>query len=114
MNEFEAIANEIERRSLTNETSQECCIEWIRNSKTATVTFPGNTKYASKIKKLSEEYPDQVKIRYENKDNSIVATIPTKFVKIAAPRKVSEEQKEAMRERMKQFGFRKKNTLSEE
>ena len=113
MNEFETIANEIDKRNLNNESSQECAIEWIRNARTATVTFPGNTKYSSKIKKLSEEYPDDVKIRYENKDGSIVATVPVKFIKISAPRKVSEEQKEAMRERIKQFGFKKKDSLSE-
>lgn len=111
MNEFETVANEIDKRNQTYESSQECVIEWIKNARTATVTFPGNTKYTTKIKKLAEEYPEDVKIRYVNGDGSIVASLPTKYVKISAPKKVSEEQKEKMRQRIKQYGFKKKENI---
>lgn len=113
MNEFEMIANEIDKRNQTYESSQECAIEWIRNSRTATVTFPGNTKYCSKVKKLAAEYPEEVKIRVTNPDGSIVATLPTKYIKISAPRKVTkeytEEEKEVLRERMKKMQEARKN-----
>lgn len=112
MNNFETIANEVDRRNLTNETSQECAIEWIKNARTATVTFPGNTKYNMKIRNLAEEYPDQVKIRCDNSDGTIVATLPVKFIKISAPRKVSEEQRQAAAERFKKMHEAKNNTLS--
>ena len=108
MNEFETIANEVDKRNQTYESSQECAIEWIRNSRTATVTFLGNTKYCTKVKKLAAEYPEEVKIRYNNPDGSIVATLPTKYIKISAPKKVSEEQREKMRQRIKEYGFKKK------
>ena len=112
MNEFETVANEIDKRNQTYESSQECAIEWIRNSRTATATFPGNTKYCSKVKKLAEEYPEEVKIKYTNPDGSIVATLPTKYIKISAPKKVSEEQREKMRQRIKEYGFKKRTDIT--
>lgn len=111
MNEFETIADEIDKRNQTYESSQECAIEWIKNARTATVTFPGNTKYCTKVKKLAAEYPEEVKIRVTNPDGSIVATLPTKYIKVSAPKKVSEEQREKMRQRIKEYGFKKKEQL---
>ena len=112
MNEFETVANELENKKLTNETSQEFAIEWIKGSTTATVTFPGGTRYASKVKKLAEEYPDDVKIRHINLDGSLVATLPVKFVKISSPRKISEEQRLAAGERLKKIREVNNNSLS--
>lgn len=77
-------------------------IEFLRDSKTATVTFCQG-RYVSKIKKLAEEYPEDVQITYENPDGSIVAHVPTKWVKVSAPRKMSEEQKEMFAERLAQY-----------
>ena len=103
MDTFIEIANETDKDKLTNETSQEFAIEWVKGSKTATVTFPGGTKYASKLKKLSEEYPEEVSIRVENKDKSVVGTIPVKYIKISHPRKVeyTEEQRAELSKRLK-------------
>lgn len=106
MNEFETVANEIDKRNQTYETSQECAIEWIKNCRTATVTFPGGTKYATKIKKLAEDNPEDVKIRCVNKDGSIVATIPTSYIKISPKRKgreMTDEEKEAARVRLMKY-----------
>lgn len=77
-------------------------IEFLRDSKTATVTFCQG-RYVSKIKKLAEEYPEDVQITYENPDGSIVAHVPTKWVKVSAPRKISEEQREMFAERLAQY-----------
>lgn len=103
MNEFETVANEIENKKLTNEVSQEFAIEWVKGSDTATVTFPGGSRYTSKLKKLAKEYPEEVKIRKENKDKSIVGTIPVKYIKISHPRKVefTDEQKEILAKRLR-------------
>lgn len=102
MNEFEKAMNDIESETYTGEVLQECCIEWLKNSKTATVTFPSNNKYNSKIRKLAKEYPDMVDIVVDNKDGSIVAHIPVKFIKINyAKRVLTSEQKEEMRERLR-------------
>ena len=84
--------------------TQDNVIEFLRNSKKATVTFC-QPKFVTKIKKLAEQYPDEVKIVKENKDNSIVAHVPTSYVKISRPREYTEEQKAAMAKRLR----RKKN-----
>ena len=77
-------------------------IEFLRDSKTATVTFCQG-RYVSKVKKLAEEYPEDVQITYENPDGSIVAHVPTKWIKISAPRKMTEEQREKCAERLAQY-----------
>lgn len=110
MNQFEEVSNEVSGEN-SFETSNECAIEWLRGDKLATVTFPSANKYNSKIRRLAAEYPCEVVIRYENKDGSIVATIPTSYIKISPPKKVSEEQKERSAERLKKMWKDKKNTL---
>ena len=69
----------------------EFCVEWTRSSKTATVTAPNNTSIKNKIVKLAQEKPEEVQIIAENKDGSILAHVPTKYVKISPPRQISEE-----------------------
>lgn len=53
--------------------------------------------------RLKEQYPDDIKIIAENKDGSICAKLPAKYLKISAPRKVSEEQRQAASERFKKM-----------
>lgn len=60
-------------------------------------------KWINKIKKLKEEHPDEVKIIAENADGSICAKLPIKYLKISAPRKVSEEQRQAASERFRKL-----------
>lgn len=106
MDEFETAAWEVDKNINSN---HENVIEWIRNSKTATCTF-SQGKYITKIKKLKEKYPDQVEIRKENKDGSIVCHIPVTAVKVSivAPKELSEEQKEVMKKRLKKIRESKK------
>lgn len=103
MNEFEKACNEIDRDS----DAGECVIEWLKGNKTATVTFPCANKYNTKVKKLAEQYPDEVKICHENKDGSIVAHIPVSYVKISHPKVYSEDARKRMSE-----NFRKKMETS--
>lgn len=78
-------------------------IEFTRNSHTATVYF-SQGKYISKIHRLKERYPDEVEIVKINPDGTIVAHIPTKWIKIsAAKRIVTDEQKEEARRRLKAY-----------
>jgi len=100
MNEFEKECN---TENYTGETSQENVIEWIRGDKEVTVTFANNTRYNNKVRKLAEEYPDDVKIVADNKDGSIVAHLPLTYIKVSHPRQVNytEEQREKLRERFK-------------
>lgn len=99
MNEFEKACSEVEKERNYN-YSQENAIEWIRNSDIATVTF-SQGRYITKIRKLAEKYPDDVQIRSENKDGSIVAHIPVSYIKINnSKRELSEEERKAIGERL--------------
>ena len=114
MTRFEKVSDEVNKDRITYETTQECCIEWVKSDKTATVTFPGSNRYNSKIRKLAEEHPEDVQIRYDNQDGSLVATLPVKYIKISRPvaREMSEEQKRAVAERLK--GFRARSAKATE
>lgn len=81
----------------------EFSIEWIKGAEYAGVTVPSGTALKSKLLKLAVQNPDEVKIIVENKDGSIFAHIPVKYVKISPPRQVSEEQREAASKRFKQM-----------
>lgn len=81
---------------------EENVIEFAKGSKTATVTFVGNSKFASRIRQLAEKFPDDVEIMHENADGSVMAHIPVKYIKINnRAREMSEEEKDALRERFK-------------
>ena len=73
-----------------------------------TVSFCSQ-KWITKIKKLSQSNPDDVEIIAENKDGSICAKLPIKYLKISAPRKVSDEQRQKASERFKKL--REENKL---
>ena len=104
MMQFDAAANEIDKDLYTGQSVQENCIEWIKGSKTATVTFPKG-RFTTKISKLAEQFPDEVQICHTNSDGSIVAHIPVKYIKIGRPKQVNytEEQREELRERARQM-----------
>ena len=78
-------------------------IEFISNTRTATVTFT-NKKHINRIKKIYEERKDDFKYFKENTDGSVCAKIPLKWIKINAGSKtgrvMTEEQKEAARIRL--------------
>lgn len=105
MKDFEKACeeNEIER---DYELEQENAISFLKGSKTAIVTFTQG-RFISKIYKLAEKYPDEVEIIAENKNkegnvSSIVARIPTHYIKISNLKKdLSEEEREVLRERMR-------------
>ena len=87
--------------------NNENMIEFISGTRTATVTFT-NQKYINRMKKLYEERGDEFKYFHENSDGSICAKIPLRWVKVnpgALPgtgtkRELTEEQKQALRERL--------------
>ncbi|MEY8422051.1 hypothetical protein AALB52_04765 [Lachnospiraceae bacterium 38-14] len=81
----------------------EFSIEWIKGADYAGVTVPSGTALKSKLLRLAEKNSSEVKIIVENTDGSIYAHIPINYVKISPPRQVSEEQKRAASERLKQM-----------
>lgn len=75
-------------------------IEFFRNAPIATVTF-SQGRYVHKIKEYAKVHPDECQITAQNDDGSIVAHIPTSWIKIRPPRvmELTEEEKEIRRER---------------
>ena len=62
-------------------------------------------KWINRIRKLSEQYPDDVTIKNspEENDGCICATMPSEWLRISPPRKVemSEERKAELSERLR-------------
>ena len=79
---------------------RENVLEFVQNSNTATVTFTQG-RYISRIRELAEKKPDKCKIMTENRDGSIVAHIPTSWIKINPDRELTDEQRAIMSERAK-------------
>lgn len=77
---------------------RENCIEWIEGDKTMTVTTY-RKGLIRKIKAISEENPSEAQIIKENQDGSICAHVSLACLKIHAKRKLSEEQKQEIRNR---------------
>ena len=80
---------------------RENVIEFLKDSKTATVTFCQG-RFVTKIKKLAEKYPDEVKITTENRDGSIVAHVPTSYITLSNRTKnLTDEQRRAIADKFK-------------
>ena len=92
--------------------SRENVIGWYKDSEIATVTF-SQGRYISKIRKLAEKYPDDVKV-LENSDGTILAYIPVKAIHISITHiEMSDEQKKAASERMKKMQAARKKKSEE-
>ena len=83
-------------------------IEWEKDSGQATVTL-SQRGMISKIRKLAETKPNECQIVAEYKENTIVAHIPRKWIKISPPREVSEEFRQQAGERLNKFKARKQD-----
>ncbi len=77
---------------------RENCIEWIEGDSRITITTY-HRKFINKLKAISEENPEEVQIIKENQDGSICAHVSLACLKIHAKRKLSEEQKQEIRNR---------------
>lgn len=66
--------------------------------------FSAERKFINRLKELAEEYPNEVEIQYINEDGSVGAKVPYnwfRFIKPPTKRNYTEEQRQAMSERMK-------------
>lgn len=79
------------------EDFKENVIEFLWNAKTATVTFTQG-RYITRIRELAERKPEDCKIVHENADGSIVAHIPTSWVRINPDRELTDEQRDRLRD----------------
>ena len=75
------------------ENCNECSIAWIRGGEYAEVSAHNGSKMKGRVLKLAEQHPEDVKILVTNKDGSIFAHVPVKYVKLRAPRELTEEQR---------------------
>ena len=66
--------------------------------------FSSEQKWLNVIKRLREQYPDDVEIRHVNDDGSLIARIPASWVKLKPKKKVnmSAEQIAASKARLEQ------------
>lgn len=90
----------------------EFVIEWIKGSDYAGVTVPAGTALKSKLMRYAKERPDEVKIVAVNEDGSAYFKVPTKYIKVSPPRKISDEQKAAAGERFKKMWEEKKGEMT--
>lgn len=94
------------------ENCNENCIEWIKGSEFAGVTA-SEIAFKNQVLELAKKRPEDVKILVTNKGGSIFAHVPVKYVKLRAPRELTEEQRTELIERGKNMS-RNKSTDYEE
>lgn len=82
------------------EKNRENAIEFLTGEETATVSFT-QTKYINRIKKLAKDFPEDIKLK-ENKDGSICADIPLKWVRISRPRTLTDAEREWLATELKE------------
>ena len=85
---------------------KENVIEWINGDDHACVTA-NQQKLINKLLKLAEQRPDEVHI-IQNKDGSVCADIPQKWVKIHPSQVLTDEQRIQRSERMKKLAEQRK------
>ena len=81
---------------LSLERSHENVIEFLDDETEAMLTL-SKGRYITRVRKLAETHPGAVYIK-ENMDGTIFAKVPVKWVKISAPRVVSDEARERAKE----------------
>ena len=83
------------------DSMNENVIEFTRDNRVATVTFCQG-RYVTKVKELAKKYPEEVQITHENEDGSIVAHIPTSYMKInKRTHNLTDEQRQELSDRLK-------------
>lgn len=80
---------------------RENVIEWYNGQDRVTVTL-SQGRLINKVKKLAEKNTE-VEIVKENDDGTLLAHLPLSYIKISAPRQMTEEQKEQARERLLKY-----------
>lgn len=86
----------------------EFAIEWIKGRDYAGVSVPSGTAWKSKLMRYVKERPEDVKLMAENADGSAFFHVPVNYIKCSPPRQISEEQKEAAKQRFQEMREKKK------
>ena len=94
-----------------NMENNENMMEFISGDKTATITFTSR-KHINRIRKLYKQRKNEFSYFIENKDGSVCAKIPLKWLKInpgsQTNRTMTESQKEAARIRLAKYREQKR------
>lgn len=99
MTEFEKVSDILNKGNY--DVFHENCIFWLDGDKTATVNFSSSSRYASRLRKLAEEHPDDCKI-FSDKDGVILGSVPVRAVKMnIVKREMTDEERDALRERFR-------------
>lgn len=85
--------------SLSDLDEGENMIEWTRDSKTATLSI-SQGRIITRVKRLAEKYPDEVKIISDNQGKVLYAHIPVEWIRINPPKDLTEEQRQAIGKRL--------------
>lgn len=72
-------------------------IEWV-TGETGIVLTLSQKKYINRARRLAKQHPSEVTM-YDNPDGTVYAEMPLSYLKLTAPREVSDEQREAARQR---------------
>lgn len=99
MTEFEKVSDILNKGNY--DVFHENCIFWLDGDKTATVNFSASSRYASRLRKLAEEHPDDCHI-FSEKEGVILGAVPVKAIKMnIVKREMTEEEREELRERFR-------------
>ncbi len=83
------------------ENCNECSIAWIRGGEYAEVSAHNGSRLKGMVERMAKERSEDVKIIARNKDGSIFAHIPIGYIKLRAPRNLTDEQRAKLVERGK-------------
>lgn len=96
---FEEVSSKVNKKDFNN--LDEFCVYWCRGDRCATVNFPSGSKLYNKVKKLAAEY-SEIQIHSDH-GGVLVAEIPVKYIRITAPRVLSDEQREKAARNLKEY-----------
>lgn len=91
---FEKVSNEI--NNCNCDVLRENVIYWVEGDKLATVNFINSNRYASRLRKLAKDFPEECKV-FSDKKGVITGAVPVKAIKmniIKNERELTEEELE--------------------
>lgn len=79
-------------------------LEWLKDADQATLTL-SQPRTITRVRQLAAKHPEECEIVAENKDGSVCAHVPVKWIKIAPPKQFTDEQKKEMAVRLNGNNF---------
>lgn len=75
--------------------------------------YSSDKKWIRRLLKLKKQYPDKIDIRHDDPDEGVLAYIPENWFRLSPPRKISDAQRDAARDRMREYHKRKDSVLQD-